>query len=199
MILQNLFQMTHRRAFELLLGFLLLSVLNGCFSEEKSKDSEKQIDSFTFSIEEKTGLSKEKIILKTVHGNIVFKLYPQKAPNTSRRIVKLTNEGFYDGLSFHRVEPQFVIQTGDPTGTGTGGSGKNLKAEFNDLQHIKGSVAMARSNDPDSADSQFYIALGTFPHLDGKYTVFGQVVEGMEILDQIKQGDKIISMVFTDH
>lgn len=198
-MLQKRPRLPKKRLLELLLGFLVLSILSGCFSEKESKDSEKQIDSFTFSIEEKTGLSKEKIILKTVHGNIVFKLYPKKAPNTSRRIVKLTNEGFYDGLSFHRVEPQFVIQTGDPTGTGTGGSGKNLKAEFNDLQHIRGSVAMARSTDPNSADSQFYITLGTFPHLDGKYTIFGQVVEGMEILDQVRQGDKIISMVFTDH
>jgi len=142
------------------------------------------------------GLSLESIIIKTVHGNITFRLYPTKAPNTVTRVIKLVNDGFYDGLKFHRVVPNFVIQTGDPTGSGRGGSGKKLKAEFNDAQHIKGTVAMARTDDTDSADSQFYIALNTLPHLDGKYTVFGQVVEGLDILNKIKQGDVIISMVF---
>jgi len=144
----------------------------------------------------KNGLSQESIVIKTVHGNITFKLYPKKAPNTVTRVIKLVNDGFYDGLKFHRVVPNFVIQTGDPTESGRGGSGKKLKAEFNDAQHIKGTVAMARTDDPDSADSQFYIALNTLPHLDGKYTVFGQVVDGLDILNKIKKGDVIISMVF---
>lgn len=144
----------------------------------------------------KNGLSQESIVIKTVHGNITFKLYPKKAPNTVTRVIKLVNDGFYDGLKFHRVVPNFVIQTGDPTESGRGGSGKKLKAEFNDAQHIKGTVAMARTDDPDSADSQFYIALNTLPHLDGKYTVFGQVVDGLNVLNKIKQGDIIISMVF---
>ena len=172
--------------------------LSGCFSE-KPKIEEQEFKPLELKINPETGLSKEKIIIKTVHGNIAFHLYGDKAPHTVKRIVKLTNEGFYDGLVFHRVVSNFVVQTGDPTATGTGGSGKNLKAEFSDLQHIKGSVAMARSNDPHSADSQFYITLGTFPHLDGKYTIFGQVTEGMELLEKIKQGDKILSMVFSDH
>ena len=112
------------------------------------------------------------------------------------RIIELVNKAFYDGIKFHRVVPNFVIQAGDPSGTGTGGSGKNLKAEFNDLQHIKGTVAMARTSDPDSADSQFYIALTTLSHLDRKYTVFGQVVEGLDVIDKIEQNDVIISMAF---
>jgi len=145
-----------------------------------------------------SGLSLVKAVIKTVHGNIVFKFYPGKAPNTVNRIVELIKSGFYDGLTFHRVVPNFVAQGGDPTGSGTGGSGKKLKAEFNDIQHIRGTVAMARASDPDSADSQFYIALTTLPHLDGSYTVFGQVVEGIEFLDKIQQGDKMLSVVIED-
>lgn len=144
------------------------------------------------------GLSLAKATIKTVHGNIVFKFYPEKAPNTVNRIVELIKSGFYDGLTFHRVVPNFVIQGGDPTGTGTGGSGKKLKAEFNDIQHIRGTVAMARASDPDSADSQFYIALTTLPHLDGSYTVFGQVVEGLELIDKVQKGDKMLSVVIEE-
>ncbi|MBT3234320.1 MAG: peptidylprolyl isomerase [Bdellovibrionales bacterium] len=131
--------------------------------------------------------------LRTVHGNIMFKFYPNEAPNTVHRFIQLTESGFYNGVVFHRVIPNFVIQGGDPTGTGRGGSGKKLKAEFNSQIHIKGTVAMARSQSVDSADSQFYIALNTLPHLDGKYTIFGQVTEGWEVLDKISKGDKIIS------
>ncbi len=140
------------------------------------------------------GLSDMKAVLKTVHGNIVFKFYPQKAPNTVTRIIQLIQTSFYDGVTFHRVEPNYVVQTGDPTGTGRGGSGYKLKAEFNDIPHTKGVVAMARAIDPDSADSQFYFALGTLSNLDGKYTVFGKVVEGEELLNQIVVGDKILSL-----
>lgn len=183
--------------------FFLLAVTstNSCFkSNEKeiaqaNSNDPTQVTAKSLTVT-KNGLSQESIIIKTVHGNIIFKFYPQKAPNTVTRIIKLVNEGFYDGLKFHRVVPNFVIQAGDPTATGSGGSGKKLKAEFNDAQHIKGTVAMARTSDPDSADSQFYISLNTLPHLDGKYTVFGQVVEGLEVLNKVKQGDVIISMVF---
>jgi peptidyl-prolyl cis-trans isomerase B (cyclophilin B) len=135
-----------------------------------------------------------KVRIKTVHGDIVYQFYPDKAPNTVKRITTLIKDGFYDGLIFHRVVPGFVIQGGDPTGTGRGGSGKNLKAEFSDLKHVKGSVAMARAADPDSADSQFYIALNATPHLDGKYTIFGMVTEGMEVLDKVSQGDKMLTV-----
>lgn len=141
-------------------------------------------------------LSTAKAIIKTVHGNIVFKFYPKHAPSTTTRIIQLIQQGFYDGLIFHRVVPNFVIQGGDPQGTGIGGSGQNLKAEFNSLQHIEGTVAMARAQDPDSADSQFYIALNTLKSLDGKYTIFGQVVEGLEIVKKIQKGDKMLSVSF---
>lgn len=135
-----------------------------------------------------------KIRLKTVHGDIVIKLYMEIAPNTCERIKFLVHSGFYNGLSFHRVEPGFIIQTGDPLGTGNGGSGKKLKSEISDLKHTKGIVAMARyAHDLNSADSQFYITLNTFPHLDSKYTIFGEVNEGIEIAEKIVKGDKIIT------
>ena len=173
--------------------------LNSCF-ESKKENTTSEIKTTSTGISAKdlevdpNGLSKATAILKTVHGNIVFKFYPKEAPNTVTRIIELAQQGFYDGLIFHRVVPNFVIQGGDPQGTGTGGSGKMLKAEFNKVAHIKGSVAMARAQDPDSADSQFYIALTTLPHLDNNYTVFGQVVEGLEILNKVVKGDKILTM-----
>lgn len=132
--------------------------------------------------------------LKTIHGDILFKLFPDKAPITVERISLLVKEGFYNGLTFHRVVEDFVIQTGDPTATGSGGSGKNLKAEFNDLKHEVGTVAMARKgNDIHSADSQFYICFGNFPHLDSKYTIFGKVIEGIDVAKKVVKGDKIIN------
>ena len=181
--------------------FLTLSLfVTSCFNSEKKQVEQVSNSSSAVTADDlkiaEDGLSEAKIIIKTVHGSISFKLYPKKAPNTVTRIIELTQQGFYDGIIFHRVVPNFVIQGGDPTGTGTSGSGKNLKAEFNDVQHIKGTVAMARSQDFDSADSQFYIALTTLPHLDKSYTVFGQVVEGLEILEKVVQGDKIITMTF---
>ncbi len=131
--------------------------------------------------------------LKTAHGDIMIKFLPNKAPNTVKRIKELIKKNFYKGIVFHRVIKGFVAQGGDPTGTGTSGSGKKLKAEFNDEKHVPGSIAMARSSSPDSADSQFYISLGTHPHLDNKYTVFAKVQKGMDVAYKIKQGDKIIS------
>lgn len=140
------------------------------------------------------GLSKAVAVIRTRKGDIKFRFYPKDAPNTVNRIIELINEGFYNGLTFHRVVPGFVIQGGDPNGNGTGGSGKKLKAEFNQRKHIEGTVAMARAADPDSADSQFYVSLGTHPHLDGSYTVFGQVVEGMDVAHQIQKGDKMLQL-----
>lgn len=132
--------------------------------------------------------------IKTSHGDIVFKLLPEVAPITSARFKELVQEGFYNGLTFHRVIPNFVAQGGDPTATGSGGSGKKLKAEFSDKKHVKGTVAMARAQDVNSADSQFYFALADLPHLDGKYTIFGEVTDGQENLDKIKKGDKMLSV-----
>lgn len=142
-----------------------------------------------------SGLSKATVLLNTTQGLIKFKFYPNEAPKTVARIVELIQQGFYNGLSFHRVISGFVIQGGDPTGTGTGGSGHKLDAEFNQRRHIEGTVSMARSSDANSADSQFYITLGVHPHLDRNYTVFGQVIEGMDIAKKIKAGDKMTSVV----
>ena len=139
--------------------------------------------------------SQEKLaVIETEKGNIVFKFFPKEAPNTVANFIKLADKGFYNGLTFHRVEPGFVIQGGDPNGDGTGGPGYTIKAEFNSHPHIKGTVAMARANDPDSAGSQFYICLDTASFLDGKYTVFGQVVEGQGVVDSIRRGDKMLKV-----
>jgi peptidyl-prolyl cis-trans isomerase B (cyclophilin B) len=124
-------------------------------------------------------------------GEIKIEFFPEDAPKTVENFVTLTNKGFYDGLTFHRVEPNFVVQGGDPKGNGTGGPGYKIKAEFNKQQHLRGAVAMARSNDPDSAGSQFYIVLAPAHFLDGKYTVFGKVTSGMDVVDKIKIGDKM--------
>jgi len=131
------------------------------------------------------------VTIETAKGNIVFEMYPDVAPKTVARITELIKKGFYDGLTFHRVEPGFVIQGGDPKGNGTGGSGVNLPAEFNKMNHVAGTVAMARATDPNSADSQFYICLGPAPFLDGKYTVFGQVTDktSLEVIQKIRVGD----------
>jgi cyclophilin family peptidyl-prolyl cis-trans isomerase len=139
------------------------------------------------------GLSKSSAVFQTTKGPFKFKFYPKDAPNTVARIAQLIQQGFYNGIAFHRVEPGFVVQTGDPTGTGAGGSGTKLKAEFNDRRHGEGSVAMARTSDPDSADSQFYITFGPQPRLDHQYTVFGQVIEGMDNVRNLTVGDKITS------
>jgi cyclophilin family peptidyl-prolyl cis-trans isomerase len=179
------------------LFFSLFFTLSSCNKQQTKNQEGQSTAQATNSAQmqvDSSGLSKTKAILKTVHGNIVFKFYPNKAPNTVTRISELISKGFYDGLIFHRVVPNFVIQGGDPTATGTGGSGQRLKAEFNDIQHIKGTVAMARAQDKDSADSQFYIALTNLPHLDRNYTVFGQVIEGLEILEKVQQGDKMLSL-----
>lgn len=137
------------------------------------------------------GLSNAIGVIETTYGKIRFKFYSQDAPVTVQRIVELINQGFYDGLTFHRVIPNFVIQGGDPEGNGTGGSGKKLNAEFNKRKHIEGTLAMARAADPHSADSQFYIVLSPQPHLDNNYTVFGQVIEGMDLAKQIRPGDQM--------
>lgn len=132
--------------------------------------------------------------IETQYGTIEIELYPKDAPKTVEQITGLVKKGFYDGLTFHRVVPGFVVQGGDPKGNGTGGSGKNVPAEFNANKHVEGTVAMARSADPNSADSQFYISLGTHPHLDNQYTVFGKVTKGMEFVKKIKMGDKMVKV-----
>ena len=128
-----------------------------------------------------------RIELKT--GVVLIKLRPDLAPNHVARISELANEGFYDGIVFHRVIEGFMAQTGDPTGTGRGGSGRYLRAEFSNAPFLRGTVGMARAANPDSADSQFFICFADSPFLNGQYTVFGEVAEGMEHVDRIKRGD----------
>jgi peptidylprolyl isomerase/peptidyl-prolyl cis-trans isomerase B (cyclophilin B) len=129
---------------------------------------------------------------------IRLEFYPADAPKTVENFVTLAKKGFYDGLTFHRVVPDFVVQGGCPQGTGTGGPGYTLKAEFNKQKHIRGTLAMARSQHPDSAGSQFYICYGPTPHLDGTYTVFGRVASGMEHVDRIRQGDRMKSVTIQE-
>jgi peptidylprolyl isomerase/peptidyl-prolyl cis-trans isomerase B (cyclophilin B) len=131
-------------------------------------------------------------------GEIRIEFYPEDAPKTVENFVTLAKKGFYNGLKFHRVVPDFVVQGGCPKGDGTGGPGYQIKAEFNKQKHVRGSVAMARSQHPDSAGSQFYICYGSTPHLDGQYTVFGKVVQGIESIDKIKQGDRMTSVAIVE-
>lgn len=128
------------------------------------------------------------LYLDLKYGRVVIEMRPDLAPNHVKRIKELVRQKFYDGVKFHRVIEGFMAQTGDPTGTGMGGSGQKLKAEFNDAPHVRGTVSMARAGDPDSADSQFFIVLADSHFLDGQYTVWGKVVSGMEYVDMIKKG-----------
>lgn len=130
------------------------------------------------------------------YGRVVVELLPQVAPKHVQRIKTLASKGFYDGVKFHRVIAGFMAQTGDPTGTGMGGSDlPDLKAEFSDEPHIRGVLSMARASDPNSANSQFFIVTDDSRFLDGQYTVFGRVIEGMEFVDQIKKGAGANGMV----
>lgn len=139
------------------------------------------------------------IVLTLKDGKVVIELYPEKAPNHVKQFKELAREGFYNGIVFHRVIDGFMVQGGDPTGTGTGKSSKpNLKAEFNDIKHVRGVLSMARSADPNSANSQFFIMLADSPHLDGQYSAFGKVIEGMQYVDKIKKGDRYDHGMVTD-
>ena len=136
-------------------------------------------------------------------GQITLELFPADAPKHVENFVKLARQGFYDGQRFHRVVPGFVVQLGDPQSKtlpmdhpamGTGGPGYTVKAEFNSRKFERGILGMARSGDPNSAGSQFYIMLGAAPHLNGQYTAFGQVTSGMEVVDSIRVGDRVKSV-----
>ena len=146
------------------------------------------------------GNSEDTLIIETTQGPVTVELRPDLAPKHVARIKELAGQGFYDGVVFHRVIEGFMAQTGDPTGTGRGGSGQKLDAEFSREPHVRGAVSMARAQSPDSADSQFFICFDDATFLDGQYTVWGRVVSGMENVDKIKRGeppsnpDKIVSM-----
>lgn len=131
------------------------------------------------------------LLMETTKGPIVIEMKPDLAPTHVARIKELVREGFYDGIVFHRVIDGFMAQTGCPSGTGTGGSGKKLKAEFSKEKHVRGTCSMARAMDPNSGDSQFFICFTDAPWLDGQYTVWGQVIEGMDNVDQIKRGEPV--------
>ncbi|MGV8838710.1 MAG: peptidylprolyl isomerase [Bauldia sp.] len=133
----------------------------------------------------------EKLRLETTKGVVVIAFRPDLAPGHVARIKELAASGFYDGVPFHRVIDGFMAQTGDPTGTGMGGSGKKLRAEFTREPHVRGVASMARAQDPNSGDSQFFIVFSDARFLDGQYTVWGKVVEGMENVDKIKRGEPV--------
>ncbi|GLK75186.1 peptidyl-prolyl cis-trans isomerase [Methylopila jiangsuensis] len=140
------------------------------------------------------------LVIETTQGRVVVALRPDLAPTHVARVKELARQGFYDGVPFHRVIDGFMAQTGCPEGTGRGGSGQKLKAEFSKEKHVRGTVSAARAMDPNSADSQFFICFTEAPWLDGQYSVWGAVTEGMENVDKIKRGepvsnpDKIVSV-----
>ena len=134
---------------------------------------------------------KYRATVTTNRGTMVMELDPALAPSTVNNFVALARQGYYDGLTFHRVVPDFVIQGGCPQGTGTGGSGKKLKAEFNKEPHVRGTTSMARAASPYSGDSQFFICFDDASFLDNQYTAWGNVIEGMENVDKIKKGEPV--------
>jgi len=132
------------------------------------------------------------LLMETTQGPVVIELKPDLAPAHVARIKELVRDGFYDGIVFHRVIDNFMAQTGCPQGTGTGGSGQKLKAEFSKEKHVRGTCSMARAMDPNSGDSQFFICFTEAPWLDGQYTVWGEVIEGMDNVDKIKRGEPVV-------
>jgi len=186
----------------LFLCLMGIAVVAGCTTSSEGTQETVQIDEeVPESVKQQnanktTEYDNRVVVIETDKGTIKFKFYPIDAPGTVENFVKLTNEGFYNGTKFHRVEPGFVIQggdpnskDGDPNNDGQGGPGYTIPAEFNEQRHVDGTVAMARSSDPDSAGSQFYICLGDQPNLNGKYTVFGQVTEGLDVVHKIEKND----------
>ena len=164
----------------------VIFVLNNSYGEEKKKMQTQKKERFA--------------VIETNKGTIKFKLFENDAPITAKNFIDLANKGFYTNLKFHRVEPGFVIQGGDPKGDGTGGSEKTIPLEVTPkLKHDSaGAVAMARSNDPNSASSQFYITLASTPFLDMNYAVFGKVIEGLDIVNNIRVGDVMKKVTIVD-
>jgi cyclophilin family peptidyl-prolyl cis-trans isomerase len=188
-----------RKVLILLVTLFLITGVTGCSSatddEQKSETAKKQTEEKAEGevlepLKEFTGPEyvdpKGKIaVIETSMGTFKVEFFPEVAPNTVQSFIHLANKGFYNGLTFHRVIDGFVIQGGCPVGNGTGGPGYRLKAEFNELNHELGVLSMARSADPDSAGSQFFVCLGDVPHLDNKYTVFGGTIEGIDVVKAI--------------
>ncbi len=185
--------------FKLILLALLVIVAPIAMAQTNSPDQAK--NSKVSALPE--GLKLEKatnpvIMISTQRGDMVLELFPDSAPKHVESMLNLIKKGFYNGLIFHRVIAGFVIQGGCPEGTGMGGPGYTLPAEFNKRNHLKGTLAMARSQNPNSAGSQFYICLAPQPHLDGSYTVFGQLRSGEDVPDKIRKGDKMNITILQD-
>jgi peptidyl-prolyl cis-trans isomerase B (cyclophilin B) len=185
----------------IVVGILTLACASGIVAQDKPATDTKP--AAPRAGDTKPASKQAAIITMEKGGEIRIDLYPADAPKTVENFIKLANDRFYDGTTFHRVEPAFVIQGGDPLSKtlaqgdpkiGTGDPGYKIKAEFNKQKHDRGAVAMARSQHPDSAGSQFYITLGNANFLDGKYTVFGRVSSGMDIVDRVRAGDRMKSV-----
>lgn len=190
-------------------GYFLLSILisvvllGACSMTDSSEKIEEQTkeeitnstveEATEESLDEKGDITQLPVVTMKMEegGEVELVLYPQFAPNTVNNFIALIKEGFYDGLTFHRVLPNFMIQGGDPQGNGTGSPGYSIKGEFssndfpNELKHERGVLSMARSGDPNSAGSQFFITVADSPHLDGDYAAFGEVIKGMDVIDRI--------------
>lgn len=172
------------KIYQILILILAIATVSGCSGNNMTGGA--------VAIQEDNTMKNKIATLDTSKGTVKFELFEDKAPITAKNFIGLANSGFYDGLTFHRYEPGFVIQGGDPNGDGTGGSEKTIPLEIHpDLRHVKGAVGMARSNDPNSASSQFYITLEDSHFLDDNYAVFGKVVSGMDVAMQLRAGDKI--------
>jgi peptidyl-prolyl cis-trans isomerase B (cyclophilin B) len=176
---------------QILAYLLVLAIFGGGFAAFKYWRKRMSLKTF----EPLAADAAPKVNIELENGGIIkLELYPDVAPNHCAALVDLIKKGYYDGLSFHRVVAGFVIQGGCPKGNGSGGPGYNLKAEFNERPHLTGTLAMARTPDPDSAGSQFYICLAPQPFLDRQYTVFGQTIEGIELVKEVRQGDKMVKV-----
>lgn len=199
-------KLNRNAAFALLIAGLLVT-FPGCADAAEDEGKEQAEETTTAPARETPGESipetaeapaketTQMAIITMENGGVIeLEFYSKDAPKTVENFITLAKKDFYNGLTFHRVEPGFVVQGGDPNGDGTGGPGYQIKAEFNANPHVRGSLAMARSADPDSAGSQFYICLEAAPFLNGKYTVFGKVTKGMEVVDKIQIGDKMKSV-----
>lgn len=179
--------------------FILIALVAfslGCTDTEQSNIGGEMSDELATETPASEEATENRIAtIETEKGIIKFELYEKRAPITTANFIKLAESGFYEGLIFHRIVPGFVIQGGDPQGTGMGGSNETINLEIHpELRHTDGAVAMARSNDRNSASSQFYITLGPQPNLDDDYAVFGQVIEGKDVVAQIVKGDKMLTV-----
>jgi cyclophilin family peptidyl-prolyl cis-trans isomerase len=183
----------------ILILFALVIIISGCLTGEEKIQIEELGNDNTSRLAEASGAGNIKknptAKIVTNKGEFTFELFSSRAPATAANFIELARAGFYNGLTFHRYEPGFVIQGGDPQGDGTGGSDKTIDLEIHpELTHVEGGVGMARSSAPNSASSQFYIALAPSHFLDGNYAVFGKVTAGMDVVKSLRAGDKMMEV-----